>query len=78
MEEILDISVLIDRLLRSNTTPEELIGQAVKNLYAIESLFLSHNTTATRNNIRATIAYAKMLYDFGQRMSLARLYLYIK
>lgn len=28
-----------------------------------------------RNDIRAIIAYSKMLYDFGQQMSFARLYL---
>lgn len=75
MEEVIDISVLIDRLLRNNTTPEELIGQAVKNLYVIESHFLSRSTIDTRDNVRAIIAYAKLLYDFGQQMSLARIYL---
>jgi len=74
MEEILDICELMDRLPRNNISPKELIGQTIQNLYSVKSYFMSLNTTI-RNNIRATIGYIKMLYDFGQQMSLARMYL---
>lgn len=75
MEEVLNVYVLINDLLRNNTSPEELINKAMQNLYAIESEFMYPNKVESRNSIRATTAYLKMLYDFGQRMYLARVYL---
>lgn len=74
METILDINSLIDRLLRDNVTPEELVNRAIRK-YLIESCFMSPNMISIRNSVRATITFSKVLYDFGQQMSLARLYL---
>lgn len=75
MTDHLNIEALIDKLLTNGITPEELIGRAVRNLYRLEAGFLAPRSVATRNSIRATIAYAKVLYDHGQRMFQAREYL---
>lgn len=75
MEEALDIGELLSKLLRDNTTPEELVDRAIRNLYYVESKFMFCNNIGIRNTIRSTIAYVKLLYDFGQQMLFARLYL---
>jgi len=75
MEDIIDISDLMKRLSMNNVAPEELIGCAIRNLYSAENYFASKHKTTLRNNIRATIAYVKLMYDYGQQMCLARTYL---
>lgn len=75
MEDIIDISDLMKRLSMNNVAPEELIGCAIRNLYSAENYFASEHKTTLRNNIRATIAYVKLMYDYGQQMCLARTYL---
>lgn len=75
MAEVLDIEELIDRLTRSNITPEELVERTIRNLYSIEKYFMTRRDRSTRNMIRATIGYSKMLYDFGQHVFLAQQYL---
>lgn len=73
--EVLDTSDLIDRLRRRNVSPEELINRSIYNLYSIENNFRVPSKIRSRNSVRATIAYVKLLYDFGQQMQLSRTYL---
>jgi len=75
MEEIIDIRDLMNRLVSYNVTPEDLIGCALRNLHSLEAKFMIESRLALRNNIRATTAYVKLLYDYGQQMCLARAYL---
>jgi len=75
MDDLIDISKLMERLSMNGAAPEELIGCAIRNLYSIENYFMLENKTTLRNNIRVTIAYVKLLYDYGQQMGLARVYL---
>lgn len=75
MSGYLDIQELIDRLLSGGISPEELICKTTWNLYRVETYFKSPKCRDIRNSVRASIAYAKMLYDFGQKMYFARDYL---
>jgi len=74
MEEILNIQGYMSTINRNNTPPEEVFGRAIRNLHIVENYFVGKHL-ALRNNTRATIAYLKLLYDYGQQMSLARMYL---
>lgn len=75
MERLIDIQELMGRLSRGNITPEEMIGCAIRNLYSLEASSVLEHRVALRNSVRSVIAYAKMLYDYGQQMCLARIYL---
>lgn len=75
MEEILDIQEYMSMISRNNTPPEEIFGRAIRNFYIMENYFTGKQHLALRNNARATIAHLKLLYDYGQQMSLARIYL---
>lgn len=75
MEEIINIQDLMSRLVKDGITPEDLVACAIRNFYSAESSLVAKNKICLRNNIRATVAYVKLLYDYGQQMCLARLYL---
>lgn len=75
MEEILDIPEYMSAMNRNNISPEEIFGRAIRNLHMVENYFAEKYNLALRNNTRATIAHVKLLYDYGQQMSLARVYL---
>lgn len=78
MEEIVDIRDLMNKLVLNNVTPEDMIGCALRNPHSVEAYFASAGKSAFGNNIRTTTAYTKLLYDYGQQMSLARTYLLYK
>lgn len=61
------------RLCRMN--PETLVERAIGNLYSVENRVAAEGGLRLCNDIRAVIAYVKLLYDYGQRMTLARVYL---
>lgn len=75
MERLICVSDLMNTLIRNNTSPEQLVGCAIRNLYSLDSQFLQENKILHANSIRSTIAYVKLLYDFGQQMNLTRVYL---
>jgi len=64
MEEIINISDLMKRLALNSVSPEDLTGCALRNLYSVEAYFVSEGKVTLRNNIRSTIAYVKLLYDW--------------
>lgn len=71
----MDVHGLVTTLVQLRVSMEELLGRALRNLYSLETRFMSPNVIDIRNSIRSSIAYVKVMYDFGQQMSLARLYL---
>jgi len=75
MEKLLDIKEYMCLVNRNNRSLEEAFGCAIRNLHVVENYFAGKQNLALRNNTRATIAYLKLLYDYGQQMSLARMYL---
>lgn len=75
MEEVIDIRDCMNKMIERNTTPEDLFGRAIRNLHSAENFCIREHRIALRNNIRVTIACIKLLYDYGQQMSLARMYL---
>lgn len=72
---LIDINDFIRRLVANNITPEDLVARTLRNLYSFKCSYIVERRIALRNNIRACIAYVKLLYDFGQHMSLAHAYL---
>lgn len=72
---MIDIRNLMGRIVREGATPEDLIARAIRDLYSIESYFIDRNNCMLRDKVRITIAYVKLLYDIGQQMDLARMYL---
>lgn len=75
MTNPIDVSELVDKLLRSNITPEDIIGRIVHNLYKVENRSAIRYDINNRNIIRSVVAHAKALYDIAQQMILAREYL---
>lgn len=69
---ILDIEDLIDNLMRQRVTPENLIGWVTRELFQMEGFFAVTSQSRHRNSAHACVAYARMLYDFGQIMFSAR------
>lgn len=72
---MIDISELMRRLAAKDTSPEDLVACALRNLYSLECNYAVENKLVLRNSIRACVAYVKLLYDYGQLMGLARAYL---
>lgn len=75
MDRVICVSELMSALVNNNTPPERLVSCATRNLYSLDKQFLQEGRVALANNVRMTIAYVKLLYDYGQQMSLARSYL---
>lgn len=75
MEELIEVRELMQALLRDNVSPEHLVGCAIRNLYSLDCQFVQEGKFIHANNIRATLAYVKLLYDFGQQRNLSRTYL---
>lgn len=75
MEEIIDVQEYMRRLVTDRVTPEDLVSCTIRNLYSLERSSIAEHKIALINNIRACIAYVKLLYDYGQNMDLARTYL---
>lgn len=44
-------------------------------IYSLDSQYVQKGKFSHANNVRATLAYVKLLYDFGQQMDLSRTYL---
>lgn len=75
MERLICVSELMSTLVNKNTPPERLVGCAIRNLYSLDKQFLQEGKVIHANNIRSTIAYVKLIYDYGQQMCFARSYL---
>lgn len=72
MERVLDIHDLMGNLAKRKVTAEELIDRALRNLYTVDCFLSLEQNIKLRNNIRSTIAYIKLLYDYEQQMDLDR------
>lgn len=72
---MIDIQSYMTRIIEEGVTPEDLIVRAIRDLYFIERYCIDRNNCMMRDKVRITIAHVKLLYDFGQQMGLARMYL---
>ncbi|GAB1869618.1 Reverse transcriptase [Camponotus japonicus] len=75
MERLINIQNFMSEIMQNEIDPETLVKRAIGNLYSIENRVAAVGGLGLRNDIRAVIAFVKLLYDHGQRMTLARVYL---